>query len=416
MKLQPVRGTHDLIGADLDRHNWIINTARKIANCYGCDEIATPIFEFSQVFKRTLGEQSDIVNKEMYTFEDRGGDSITLRPEGTAPIARAFISEGLSQQIPLKLFYQGPMFRYERPQKGRQRQFHQLGIEYIGLPQSTADAECISLAFNILSALGVDPLVTLEVNSIGDEASRNAYRQKLVSYLTAHEKDLSADSQTRLKLNPLRILDSKDPKDQPIIAKAPILEDSLNEESKQFYQTFLNSLDAMKIPFQKNPRLVRGLDYYCHTVFEFKTTHLGAQDAVLSGGRYDTLISQMGGPATPGVGFAAGIERLALLATREIPKPTPISLIPLGEEAELWALKMSHELRKLQIPVDLSHSGNLSKRMKRADKAKSSAALIVGSEELARGVVTWKDLKTGEQKEIAINSLVSTLQQMMSGD
>jgi histidyl-tRNA synthetase len=416
MKLQPVRGTHDLMGEALDRHNWIIATARQLARCYGCDEIATPIFEFSQVFKRTLGEQSDIVNKEMYTFEDRGGESITLRPEGTAPIARSFVSEGLAGQTPLKLFYQGPMFRYERPQKGRQRQFHQLGVEYLGLPQPTADAECLSFAHNLLCQLGLESMVTLEVNSIGDEESRTRYRSELVAYLTKHQEQLSEDSKKRLSTNPLRILDSKDEKDAIIVQNAPVLESFLNESSAEFYKTFLKTLDLMEIPYEKNPRLVRGLDYYCHVVFEFKTTHLGSQDAVLSGGRYDQLISQMGGPATPGVGFAAGIERLAMLSTMPLKKQKPVSLIPLGEEAENWAQKFSHTLRAQYIAVDLSHSGNLSKRMKRADKAGSHVAIIVGSDELARGEVTWKNLETGDQKQVPLSSLLSTLQLMKSGD
>lgn len=416
MKLQPVRGTHDLIGDEARKHLHIVESARVMASHYGFEEIATPIFEFSQVFKRTLGEESDIVNKEMYTFEDRGGESITLRPEGTAPIARAFISEGLSRLTPLKLFYQGPMFRYERPQKGRQRQFHQLGVELLGIPSALADIECMALGASIFDKLGLSKNVSLEINSIGDEESRNIYREKLVGYLNKVSSSLSEDSQRRLQSNPLRVLDSKDAKDQELVAEAPILKDSLNETSREFYDKVLDGLTQLNIAYHENQKLVRGLDYYCHTVFEFKTKDLGAQDAVLSGGRYDKLISQMGGPDTPGVGFAAGIERLSLLLGAAPQKTAPVTLVPLGEKAEAEAMKLCYQLRNLGLPIDMGYSGNLSKRMKRADKMNSRAAIILGDDEIARGVVTWKDLKKGAQQEVKISQLPTFLSEMMSDD
>ncbi|MCB0407310.1 MAG: histidine--tRNA ligase [Bdellovibrionales bacterium] len=414
--LQPVRGTHDLMGEPLKIHNYIIETARNVSACYGFEEIATPIFEFTSVFQRTLGEASDIVNKEMYTFEDRGGESLTLRPEGTAPIARAFISEGLSRLTPLKLFYQGPMFRYERPQKGRTRQFHQLGVELLGVGKPLADIEILSLAHTLLEKLHLTNPARLEINSIGDDQSRNAFRKALVTYFEKFQNDLSEDSRKRLTTNPLRILDSKDKKDQELITSAPQLENFLNAESQKFYDDVMDGLTKLSIPFHKNHKLVRGLDYYCHTVFEFKSDALGAQDAILSGGRYDKLISDMGGPQTPGVGFAAGIERLILLSKSAPKQKSPVTVVPLGETAEKEALKLSHQLRKEGFTIDMGYSGNLSKRMKRADKMNSKAALIMGDDEIQRGVVTWKDLKTGAQQEIKITQLSSFLQQMTSDD
>ncbi len=416
MKLQPVRGTHDLMGDDAKKHQFIVDTARSLAGHYGFSEISTPIFEFSQVFKRTLGEESDIVNKEMYTFEDRGGESITLRPEGTAPIARAFISQGLSHLTPLKLFYQGPMFRYERPQKGRQRQFHQLGVELIGVASPLADIECIAMGHTLFQELGLLNNIHLEINSIGDDDSRSRYKKILVGFLEKVRKELSEDSQRRLDTNPLRVLDSKNPKDQELISDAPQLKDHLNDISKMFYEKILESLITLGIPFQENPQLVRGLDYYCHTVFEFKTQDLGAQDAVLSGGRYDKLIAQMGGPETPGVGFAGGIERLALLLSEPPSKQTPFTLVPLGDAAEKEAMKICYQLRAQGFPVDMGYSGNLSKRMKRAHKMQSKAAMILGDDEISRGVVTWKNLQSGAQQEVKMTQLSSFLSQMMSDD
>ena len=283
--LQPVRGTHDLLPDDRRRHRHVENLAQKISGLYGFDEIATPIFEFTDVFARTLGDTSDIVTKEMYTFETKGGESVTLRPEGTAGVARAFISNGLAQHAPVKVFYTGPMFRHERPQKGRQRQFHQIGVELIGVEGPQADIEVIALGHHILKELGLLESTTLEINSLGDVESRAAFRAVLTEYFQSHESDLSEDSRNRLVKNPLRILDSKDEGDRKVVAGAPDFAAHLNDTSKAFIDTVQQGLTDLGISFERNPKLVRGLDYYCHTAFEFTTTELGAQSAVLAGGR-----------------------------------------------------------------------------------------------------------------------------------
>jgi histidyl-tRNA synthetase len=409
MKLQNVRGTHDLLPEECARHRLIVETALKEGALYGFEEMSTPILEFSEVFKRTLGDASDIVNKEMYTFEDRGGESMTLRPEGTAGIARAFISNGLTQNLPLKLLYQGAMFRYERPQKGRQRQFHQIGAEILGAANSWADVECIALADAILKKLETRQLTRLEINSIGDSSSRAKYRDALVAYLAKFESQLSNDSQKRLKTNPLRILDSKDEKDQSIIKNAPQLNDSLNDESKKRADEVLNGLTKLGIEYHLNPLLVRGLDYYSHSVFEFKTSALGAQDAVLSGGRYDSLIETMGGPATPGIGWGAGIERLSLLSPLK-PKTTPaITVIPVHADVEADAFQIAKTLRDHDIAAEVDFSGNMSKRMKKASARGSKAAVIIGPDEIKAGTCMVKNLGDGTQNSVRLTELVTQL-------
>jgi histidyl-tRNA synthetase len=407
--LQSVRGTHDLLPEAQAKHTTIVELARSISERFGYQEMSTPIFEFSEVFKRTLGEASDIVNKEMYTFKDRNDEEITLRPEGTAGIARAFISEGLAQKTPLKIFYHGPMFRYERPQKGRQRQFHQFGAELLGVAGPYADVELLTLAYEILRALKVLDSSTLELNSIGDSESRGKYTQALVKYLNGVSGKLSADSVKRLSVNPLRILDSKDAGDQTLLKNAPVISDFYNETSKQMFETVCTSLRNLKIPFEVNPYLVRGLDYYSHCVFEFRTTALGAQDAILSGGRYDTLIETMGGPLTPGVGWAAGIERLAMLSPVEAVRARPMAVIPVHSSAEQASNEIAYRLRAAGFACEIAFSGNLSKRMKRASGQNARAAVIVGPDELARGEVMVKDLDSGEQKVIRLADLEASL-------
>jgi len=409
MSLQSVRGTHDLLPEVQAKHNLVTRTAQTLAERFGFQEMSTPIFEFSDVFKRTLGEASDIVNKEMYTFKDRNDEELTLRPEGTAGVARAFISEGLSQRTPLKLFYQGPMFRYERPQKGRQRQFNQIGVELIGAASPFADTDVISLAYETVKALKVDTLSTLEINSIGDDESRKAYIEALVKYLKQHESSLSPDSQRRLKLNPLRILDTKDEKDRALLTNAPLINEFYNETSKNFFNTVTESLKDFGIPFRVNPFLVRGLDYYTHCVFEFVTTHLGAQDAILSGGRYDQLIKTMGGPDTPGVGWAAGVERLVMLSPSQPPATRPLAIIPVHGTAEKQAFKLAYDLRAQGIYCEISYSGNMSKRMKKAATQNAWAAVLIGPDEIARGEVTVKLMDSGEQKVLKIENLALQL-------
>ena len=403
--LQPVRGTHDILPEDHRRHRQVTETARQIAARYGYEEISTPVFEFSEVFKRTLGETSDIVTKEMFSFEDRGGEQLTLRPEVTAGVARAFISGGLAQHLPLKFFCQGPMFRYERPQKGRQRQFHQIDVELLGVDGPLADIEIISLAAHILDALGVADKVTLELNTLGDTESRQSYRTKLVGYLEGFKDKLSEDSLARLDRNPLRILDSKDQGDRAVIADAPLLEDHMNGASKAFFEDVQKGLKTAGIEYKINPTLVRGLDYYCHMAFEFTTETLGAQGAVLAGGRYDGLIEAMGGPPTPGTGWAAGVERLALMIAEPPGPARPVAVVPIGQAAEAEALSLVQRLRRAGFTADLGFSGNLKKRLKGANKANAVAAVIIGEDELAKGAATVRDMETGEQTEVKLSAL-----------
>ncbi|HEU0071950.1 MAG TPA: histidine--tRNA ligase [Alphaproteobacteria bacterium] len=409
--LQPVRGTHDLLPEDSRRHRYITDLARFVAGRFGFDEIVTPIFEFTDVFKRTLGDTSDIVTKEMYTFEDKSGDMLTLRPEGTAGVARAFISGGLTNDLPLKFFYTGPMFRHERPQKGRLRQFHQIGVELLGVATPQGDIETIALGAEILRALGVLEKTQLEINTLGDKESRDAYRAVLIEYFSGFADKLSEDSRSRLERNPLRILDSKDEGDKAIVAGAPSFADHLTPAAQEFFDKVMSGLEALGIGFTVNPRLVRGLDYYCHTAFEFTTTALGAQGTVLAGGRYDGLIATMGGPQTPGVGFAAGVERLAMLAEGAPEAERPVAVIPIGAGAEETALQVTHVLRQNGIAADLGYSGNLSKRMKRANKLNARFAVILGEDELARGAATLRDLDSGEQAEVPLAELQDRLAQ-----
>lgn len=407
--LQPARGTHDILPDEMRAHRRVVDIAGEVAERYGYEFMATPIFEFAQVFKRTLGDTSDIVTKEMYTFTDKGDEEITLRPENTAGVARCYMSEGLAQKAPVRFFYAGPMFRFERPQKGRLRQFHQIGIENIGIAGAMADIEVIAAGARILDELGVADKTVLELNTLGDAESREAYRAVLVEYLEKRIDELSKESRERLTRNPLRVLDSKDEGDRKVVAGAPVYSDYLNDASRAFFDEVREGLAALDITYRLNPRLVRGLDYYSHTAFEFTTEHLGSQGAVMAGGRYDGLIGMMGGTATPGVGWAAGIERLAMLCGEAPAARRPIAIVPVGDEAKMPALKLSEELRRAGYRVDLGHSGNLSKRMKRANKVNAAAALIIGEDELARGAATLRDLDSGEQEEAALASLVDRL-------
>jgi histidyl-tRNA synthetase len=407
--LQPVRGTQDLLPEEQRRHRTVVDTARRLAERYGYQEIATPIFEFTEVFARPIGETTDIVSKEMYTFADRGGEEITLRPEYTAGIVRAVLSNGLTQNTPLKFFASGPMFRYERPQKGRFRQFHQIDVELIGAAPPAADVEVIALGADILGALGILKRTQLELNTLGDAASRQVYREALVAYYAQHRDALSEDSLKRLERNPLRILDSKDESDMRINAGAPSFANYLTPEARAFFDAVRSGLDLLGIGYRVSPRLVRGLDYYCHTAFEFVTTDLGAQGTVLGGGRYDGLMGVMGGPETPGVGWAAGIERLALLIDEPPPSPRAVAVIPVGEKGEAAALKLAHELRQAGFVVDLGYSGNVGRRMKRANKIGARAAVILGEDELARAAATLRDLDSGEQVEVPLAALKDRL-------
>lgn len=410
-KIQPVRGTDDLIGLDYLKHDTIKKIAEQIASFYGYEPIATPIFEYTSVFKRTIGETSDIVGKEMYSFLDRGGEEITLRPEGTAGVIRAVISNGLTQSMPLKLIYSGPMMRYERPQLGRRRQFHQVGVECLGVAHPLVDVETIVLGASILKELGILDKTTLDINTLGDTASRQAYRQALIDYFTPLQGELSADSLNRLMRNPLRILDSKDEGDRALIINAPKFEDYLSPESANFFAQVCRGLESQKISYRINRRLVRGLDYYNHTAFEFVTNELGAQGTVLAGGRYDGLMAQMGGPETPGIGWALGLERVALLMDPPLPAPSPISVIPIGEEAFEFCFNLAMNLRQEGFSIDFLYSGNVAKRLKRANKIGAIAAIMVGEEELQKREVTLKNLEKGTQDSVPLAQLVKVIRE-----
>lgn len=397
--LQRVRGTQDLLPEISRKFRHIENLAWEVAKHYGYGEIDTPIFESSEVFHRTLGETSDMVHKETYTFLDRGGDSVTLRPEGTAGIARAFISEGLAQNLPLKFYYSGPMFRYERPQKGRYRQFHQIGIESLGYDNPLSDVEVISLASDFLSKLDLLSSCKLQLNTLGDQASRAHYRDQLVTYFTKYKSELSADSQMRLEKNPLRILDSKDQNDRKLILDCPQMAASMTAESKNFFDRVQKGLEQNNIPFEVSSTLVRGIDYYTHTVFEFVTEKLGAQGTVLAGGRYDGLIQVMGGPQTPGVGWAAGMERLAELTAENLipPQKLKAAIVPADEAGELWALTVAKDFRSRGYATEILWNGNVGKKMKKAASLGAEYAVIVGATEAQNKSLTVKNLSTGEQ-------------------
>jgi histidyl-tRNA synthetase len=407
--LQPARGTQDLLPDAMRRHRRVGEAARELAMLYGFAEIATPVFEFTEVFARPIGEHTDIVAKEMYTFTDRGGEEVTLRPENTAGVVRAVLSNGLTQSTPLKFFYSGPMFRYERPQKGRFRQFHQIGVELLGVATPQADIEVIALGNRILKELGIAGRVVLELNTLGDAESRTAYRDALVGYFSARKSELSEDSRRRLDTNPLRILDSKDSGDLRLNAEAPTFDAYLNDASYEFFGRVRDGLAQLGIAYRHNPRLVRGLDYYTHTAFEFVTTDLGAQGTVMGGGRYDGLVELMGGPSMPGVGWAAGIERLAMLIAEPPVPPRPVALVPIGEEAEIFMLRLAEDLRDRGLIVDLGYSGNIQRRMRRADRIGARAAVLLGDDELARGAATVRDLDSGGQSEVPLDGLAGRL-------
>jgi len=360
-------------------------------------EIRTPLLEVTELFCRGIGEATDVVGKEMYTFVDRGERSCTLRPEGTASVVRAAIQHGLLSQGPQRLWYGGPMFRYERPQAGRQRQFHQIGLEFLGFADARSDAEVISIAWDLLTQLGLEGLV-LELNTLGTTEDRALYRDQLVAFLHSHRGDLDPDSQERLDRNPLRILDSKNRTTQEILAGAPTLDTVISDESRDRFELVKQVLEAMGIPFSLNPRLVRGLDYYSHTAFEITSNQLGAQATVCGGGRYDGLVEQLGGPSTPAVGWALGLERLVLLLSKSN-APEPIApdlyLVNRGALAETEALALTRRLRLAGLAVELDASGSaFGKQFKRADRSGAAWAGILGDDEARRGVVRLKSLRS----------------------
>jgi histidyl-tRNA synthetase len=367
--VQPVRGTQSLLGEDADRLAKVVETFDRVRRLYGFKRVEVPTIEHTAVFARTIGETTDVVSKEMYTFEDRGGESITLRPEFTAGICRAYLSEGWQQYAPLKLAAHGSAFRYERPQKGRFREFHQLDAEIIGAAEPQADVELLSLGHQLLNELGIAEGVTLELNTLGDGQTRESWRAALIEYFGSHEGDLSEDSVARLQRNPLRILDSKDPKDRAICADAPNVDDYLTPEAAEFFAAVTAGLDAAGVPWTRNARLVRGLDYYRHTAFEFVTDRLGAQGTVIAGGRYDGLMESLGGPHTPAVGWAAGIERLAMMIEAPAPDGIDVAVVAENVTREADAVALTAKLRSAGIATEMFITGSPRKRYDRAMKA-----------------------------------------------
>jgi len=406
---RPVRGTQDMLGETADRFVRVVETFERVRRLYGFKRVEVPVIEPTAVFARSLGETTDVVSKEMYSFEDRGGESITLRPEFTAGICRAYLSEGWQQFAPLKLATHGPLFRYERPQKGRYRQFHQIDSEIIGAAEPAADVELLVFADQLLRELGISDGVTLHLNTLGDSGTRSAWRAALIEYFSDHRDQLSDDSRERLEKNPLRILDSKDPRDRPIADAAPDIDTFITDEARDFFGGVTEGLSAAGVAWTRDSRLVRGLDYYRHTAFEFVTDRLGAQGTVLGGGRYDGLMESLGGPATPAVGWAAGIERLAMLLDAPAAPSIDVALVPMGDAAQLAATGILAQLRRAGLSADMTYKGNMKKRMQKANDWQARHAIIIGDDELARGEASLKNLTTGEQAAVALSGLVEAL-------
>jgi len=372
---QPIRGMQSLLGEDADRMAAVVAAFDRVRRLYGFKRVEVPVLEQTQVFARTIGETTDVVAKEMYTFEDRSGDSVTLRPEFTAGICRAYLSEGWQQHAPLKVATHGPAFRYERPQKGRFRQFHQLDAEIIGAAEPQADVELLAFGSQLLDELGIGEGVTLKLNTLGDAASRESWRAALVEHFRAHRHELSEDSRERLERNPLRILDSKDPRDRPFAQSAP--EMKLSAEAEDFFAKVREGLDAAGVAYQLDPHLVRGLDYYRHTAFEFVTDRLGAQGALIAGGRYDGLIETLGGPHTPAVGWAAGIERLAMMIEEPESGAPWIGVVAEDSESANEALRIANHLRRKGKTCELPLRGNVKRRVEVVRKAGAKGVLFV---------------------------------------
>ena len=406
--IQPVRGTQSLLGEEADRLATVVAAFDRVRRLYGFKRVEVPTIEQTAVFARTIGETTDVVSKEMYSFEDRGGESITLRPEFTAGICRAYLSEGWQQYAPLKVATHGSAFRYERPQKGRFREFHQLDAEIIGAGEPQADVELLSLADQLLKELGIDGAI-LQLNTLGDPETRAAWRDALYEHFRGHASALSEDSQARLERNPLRILDSKAHQDWPVVDSAPVIDDFLTPQAADFFSKVTEGLNAAGIKWERAPRLVRGLDYYRHTAFEFVTDRLGAQGTVLAGGRYDGLIEALGGPHTPAVGWAAGIERLAMMIGAPQPERPGVVIVPLGPRAELQGQSILAGLRREGVVADMAYRGNMKKRLSRANEAGAAFALIIGDDELDRGEAQLKDLNSGEQRAVSLDLLAEAI-------
>lgn len=407
---QPVRGMQSLLGEDADRMAAVVAAFDRVRRLYGFKRVEVPVLEPTEVFARTMGETTDVVSKEMYSFDDRSGDSVTMRPEFTAGIARAYLSEGWQQYAPLKVAAHGPAFRYERPQKGRFRQFHQLDAEIIGACEAAADVEILAFAAQLLKELGIEGTV-LKLNTLGDPETRAAWRDALFEHFSAKADALSDESRERLERNPLRILDSKAHQDWPVVDSAPVIDDFLTAEARDFFAEVTAGLDSAGVEWERAPRLVRGLDYYRHTAFEFMTDRLGAQGTVLAGGRYDGLMEALGGLPTPAVGWAAGIERLSMLIDAPEPDRPSVVVVPLGDRAEVAAKGIVAGLRREGVATDMAYRGNMKKRLSRANSAGAAYALIIGDDELDRGEAQLKSLESGEQRSVSLDLLAQAIQQ-----
>ena len=410
-----VRGTQDIAFEDQRRFGHVVDTFDRVRKLYCFGRVELPVFEATQVFARTMGETSDVVSKEMYTFPDRGGDLLTLRPEFTAGIARAFITEGWQQHAPMKIATHGPVFRYERPQKGRYRQFHQIDAEIIGAAEPQADVELLVLADQLLRELRISEGVTLQLNTLGDAATRDAWREALVAHFEAHREELSEDSLARLEKNPLRILDSKDPRDRPIADSAPDIDAYLTEEAAAFFKAVTDGLDAAGVAWTRNSRLVRGLDYYRHTAFEFVTDRLGAQGTVLAGGRYDGLIESLGGSPTPGVGWAAGIERLAMLIEEPVAERPEVVIVAANDFDIPGVHKALKMLRGRGISAESVTSGSLRKRVDKADSFNPRIIVqIMGDENDADAIYfnLWKARGFASDYDAMLDKLISEFEQL----
>lgn len=421
-QLQAIRGMNDGLPEQTALWRWVESRIRKVVASFGYQEIRTPILESTDLFKRSIGEATDIVEKEMYTFDDYG-DSLTLRPEGTASCVRAGNQHGLLYNQQQKLWYMGPMFRHEKPQKGRYRQFHQFGVETFGLPGPDIDIEVIMLSARLWREFGINDAVTLQLNSLGSPAARADYREALVEYLSAHEEQLDDDSKRRLNTNPLRVLDSKNPQVQALVKDAPVLLDYLDEESKQHFSELCERLSQLGIEFEVNPRLVRGLDYYNRTVFEWVTDKLGAQGTVLAGGRYDGLVEQLGGKPTTAVGFAMGLERLILmietLQTAQISNAAAdVYVMPMSAEQFVYAMQAAEQLRESLPAINVQlhcGGGNMKKQFKRADKVGAQVGIVIGDSEAESRSVAVKPLRNqGDQQTISLADMPTLVQQLLT--
>ncbi|QLE86218.1 histidine--tRNA ligase [Shewanella sp. Scap07] len=415
-QIQAIRGMNDILPTQSPLWQKLETVLRETVASYGYSEIRTPIVESTDLFKRSIGEVTDIVEKEMYTFEDRNGDYLTLRPEGTASTVRAGNEHGLLYNQEQRLWYMGPMFRHERPQKGRYRQFHQFGVEIYGIPSADMDAEVLMMSARLWQTLGITDHVTLELNTLGDPQERSVYRDALIAFLEQHQDVLDEDAKRRMYTNPLRVLDTKNAEIQAVLVDAPALDDYLGEETKAHFAHLCELLDAVGIQYKINPRLVRGLDYYNRTVFEWVTDSLGAQGTVLAGGRYDGLVGQLGGKDTPAVGFAMGLERIVLMLetlslTDDVKGPVDVYVTAMGDACKVEAIKIAQSLRDaLPTLKVMSHcgGGNFKKQMKRADKSGAQVALVIGENELANNQVALKYLREDKEQQLVARDALAT--------